>query len=363
MHPSKSFDRQQQRARHGEALTIAPPILTRFRLPYNSKTRASFGEPGGSIQAASAILPPISGQGFYAETWDRNRTAAFPAPFTIQATGEVPHSMTAKTRERTALTQPPPFQNGFSLISNGRLLQLYVTMLRCRLIHERICILLKQNELAEANLTIQNASWGQEAAVVGVTIGLLAEDSIFPRPGDFIPFFIRNLQLEELFRALVDSADSSSTTAAQLKLALDAAMVKKVSGNKNISVAISGQSKSSSSWQRALAHAGRHELPVIFVSWNHIPPKTKIHSVPVITVDGNDVVAVYRVATEAMAQARMGNGPTLIECVTETQNPGDPIQTMGSYLTRKGLFSETLKAKEASKFSRELEVAIEAIHR
>jgi len=32
-------------------------------------------------------------------------------------------------------------------------------------------------------------------------------------------------------------------------------------------------------------------------------------------VDGNDVVAVYRVAFEALARARQGRGGTLIECV------------------------------------------------
>jgi TPP-dependent pyruvate/acetoin dehydrogenase alpha subunit len=269
--------------------------------------------------------------------------------------------MTPKARETTVLAPPLPTQNGFSLVSNEKLLQLYVTMLKCRMIHERIRILFKNNELAKRGLTVQKAYAGYEAAVVGVVIDLLAEDAVFPHPGDFSPFFVQELQPAELFCTLLNPPALPSSTAEQLKTATDAAMLKKLSGNKNIAVVISGQSHSSSSWQKALARASTHDLPMIFLSWNHVPQKTKSHNVPVITVDGNDVVAVYRVATEAMAQARMGNGPTVMECVTESQNPGDPIQNMENYLTRKGLFSEELRRREASKFSRELDAAVRAV--
>ena len=55
--------------------------------------------------------------------------------------------MTPKTKETTVLTSAPPIQNGFSLISNEKLLQLYVTTLKCRMIQERVRILVKQNKL------------------------------------------------------------------------------------------------------------------------------------------------------------------------------------------------------------------------
>ena len=41
--------------------------------------------------------------------------------------------------------------------------------------------------------------------------------------------------------------------------------------------------------------------------------KAQGYGIPGITVDGNDVVAVYRVAQEAIHRARIGDGPTLIE--------------------------------------------------
>jgi pyruvate dehydrogenase E1 component alpha subunit len=40
------------------------------------------------------------------------------------------------------------------------------------------------------------------------------------------------------------------------------------------------------------------------------------YGIPGVTVDGNDVLAVYRAAREAVERARRGEGPTLIECKT-----------------------------------------------
>jgi pyruvate dehydrogenase E1 component alpha subunit len=266
--------------------------------------------------------------------------------------------MTPKTKETTVLTSAPPIQNGFSLISIEKLLQLYVTTLKCRMIQERIRILFKQNKLIGHSLVAQNAPWGQEAAVVGVTIDLLPEDTIFPHPGDLIPFFVKDLQLKTLFRALFNPFAPPSSTAAQLKIATDTAMIDKLTSNNKIAVALSSKSTSLGPWQKALRFAGLRNLPMIFLSWNHIPLKTKAHGLPAITVDGNDVVAVYRVACEAIAHARMGSGPTLIECQTDSQNPVDPILNMEKYLIRKGIFSEEFKREQAVSFSKELDAAI-----
>ena len=47
--------------------------------------------------------------------------------------------------------------------------------------------------------------------------------------------------------------------------------------------------------------------------WPTARPRTRC---PDETVDGNDVEAVYDAAARAVARARAGGGPTLIECVT-----------------------------------------------
>lgn len=44
--------------------------------------------------------------------------------------------------------------------------------------------------------------------------------------------------------------------------------------------------------------------------------KALAYGIPGLQVDGNDVLAVYQAASEAVERARKGEGPTLIECIT-----------------------------------------------
>jgi pyruvate dehydrogenase E1 component alpha subunit len=85
-------------------------------------------------------------------------------------------------------------------------------------------------------------------------------------------------------------------------------------------------------FHEACNFAAVYQVPVIFVCQNNqwaisIPRKKQTRSetlaqkalaygMPGIQVDGNDILAVYQAAGEAVARARAGNGPTLIECVT-----------------------------------------------
>jgi pyruvate dehydrogenase E1 component alpha subunit len=85
-------------------------------------------------------------------------------------------------------------------------------------------------------------------------------------------------------------------------------------------------------FHEAMNFAGVWHVPVVFVCQNNqwaisVPLKKQTHSrtiaqkalaygLPGIQVDGNDVLAVYAAAREAVDRARAGDGPTLIECVT-----------------------------------------------
>jgi len=246
------------------------------------------------------------------------------------------------------------------------------------MIEDRTRILFKQNNFT-ANY---DSAAGREAVAVGVTIDLFPEDTIVLEHGGLIPFFINGLPLETLLRGLIHPIAPASGIAARLNLATDAAMANKLNKNNRIVVVISASEPVSlGPWQEALSFAGLHGLPMIFVSWmKSIPLKTDAYGFPAITVDGNDVVAVYRVASEAIAHARKGNGPTLIECQTnrsdgrseigsakfrdpaevECWEAGDPILKMEKYLIRKGLFSEEFKKQIAGEFSKELNAAIES---
>src|SRR5262245_1485462 len=84
-------------------------------------------------------------------------------------------------------------------------------------------------------------------------------------------------------------------------------------------------------WHEAMNFAGIHRLPVVFVLENNqfaystpndlefaVDPvlRAKSYGFPGISVDGNDVEAVFEVARVACERARSGEGPTLIECQT-----------------------------------------------
>src|SRR5215218_1247012 len=84
-------------------------------------------------------------------------------------------------------------------------------------------------------------------------------------------------------------------------------------------------------WHEAMNFAGIHRLPVVFVLENNqfaystpnelefaVDPvlRAKSYGFPGISVDGNDVEAVFEVARVAAGRARSGDGPTLIECQT-----------------------------------------------
>ncbi|UCH20086.1 MAG: pyruvate dehydrogenase (acetyl-transferring) E1 component subunit alpha [Deltaproteobacteria bacterium] len=85
-------------------------------------------------------------------------------------------------------------------------------------------------------------------------------------------------------------------------------------------------------FHEGLNFAGVFQTPVIFVCQNNqwaismprskqtrsktLAQKALSYAVPGIQVDGNDILAVYAAAQEAVASARSGEGSTLIECVT-----------------------------------------------
>jgi pyruvate dehydrogenase E1 component alpha subunit len=125
-----------------------------------------------------------------------------------------------------------------------------------------------------------------------------------------------------------------------------------------------------------LTFAARQSLPMIFVVENnpwseklreHKNLKAQREGLTNITVDGNDVVAVYRVAHEALERVRQAGGPVLIEGKTYRQDgrspvPGerDPLVRMEQYLAAKGLFSLRWKNSLVRKLTRELASAVAA---
>lgn len=231
-------------------------------------------------------------------------------------------SLLTMTKSKTELA---PADEGFSLISNRKLLTLYASMVECRRIAESAG---KLSRMGGFSLL------GHEAAAVGAAVDLLAEDTI---AADAWP------------EAAIEAINPSAVIAAKVAAATRSAIAGKDAGK--ITVLFSTSKRAlRPSWVRSLRLAAEHNLPILFVSIAPetaasiplaavaIPAKRRGYAFPHISVDGNDVVAVFRVASEAITHARKGHGPTLIDC--RTTGPGDSLENMRKYLSGKGLYPD-----------------------
>ena len=293
----------------------------------------------------------------------------------------------------------PPAATGNPLINNETLRKLYTVMLKARMLAQAVAAL-------PAGAPPQT---GTEAALAGVISHLRAEDSLSPAPGDFVAAFLKGQSLEQIVsqvRARTDQSQNgfhgaglaanivpASAARSQLSVANGIAIANKVRNHRAVSVAFFGDEArpkrtDGDAWTEALAFAVAHKLPSIFVVLNRLQSTSRRGlatdysargeelGLPVIPVDGNDVVAVYRVAQESIIRARQGSSPTLIEARMSVIKPEaarttaksnghlaghtDPLAFMESYLTSKGLFTPAWKDPIVTTFREQLGTAFKA---
>jgi len=148
-------------------------------------------------------------------------------------------------------------------------------------------------------------------------------------------------------------------------------------------------------FHEALNFAGVFRAPVIFVCQNNqyaisiprsqqtrsktLAQKALAYGIPGMQVDGNDVLAVYVAAQEAVERARSGEGPTLSENVTyrlsmhttsddpdryrdeeevEKWEARDPISRFQTYLKEKGLLNDDEIASLEEEIDAEIKEAV-----
>jgi pyruvate dehydrogenase E1 component alpha subunit len=116
------------------------------------------------------------------------------------------------------------------------------------------------------------------------------------------------------------------------------AWAEKIKGSGAVAMTMFGDGATSEGdFHEAMNFAGVYGLPTVFVCQNNgwaisqptsmqtaaerIADKAVGYGMPGIAVDGNDLLAVYAVAQDAVARARSGDGPTLIEAITYRIGP------------------------------------------
>jgi TPP-dependent pyruvate/acetoin dehydrogenase alpha subunit len=118
-----------------------------------------------------------------------------------------------------------------------------------------------------------------------------------------------------------------------LPIGVGLALSSKMKGDGKVTVVCFGDGASNiGAFHEALNLASVWKLPVIFLCQNnryaehtpyaqgtsakHIADRAAGYSMPGVTVDGNDAVAMYQAAKTAVDRARAGDGPTLLEAMT-----------------------------------------------
>lgn len=285
--------------------------------------------------------------------------------------------MRQASKNQKALDGSLSTHNGFSLITNEKLLAIYSLMLKCRMIEERIHAIGKRSGVSV-----------HVAAIAGAAIDLLPGDALAPSQGALTPCFAKGLPLRAIFAsalgggaaprpsyASLNLVPPSYSAGKQLERALEAAAACKTKRSKNVVVVFSGDaSVTAGDLDRAMSLSGKRKLPILFVhetklQGNKLLTRAKECGFPGIAVEDDDAVAVYRVATEALAHARRGNGSTFIECrpwpfddlgTGKRRTAKHPVSKMETYLAGKGILSRRFKSKLIADFNRELDAAMNA---
>jgi TPP-dependent pyruvate/acetoin dehydrogenase alpha subunit len=240
---------------------------------------------------------------------------------------------------------------------------LYRTMVRLRLVEEAIARLYPEQEMrSPTHLYV-----GQEAVAAGVCAALAPDDVVVGYYRSHGWYLAKGGDLDALIaemygRAtgcsrgwggsmhLVDLAagvmGSSAIVAGGIPHGVGTALADRLLGRPAVSVVAFGDGAAEEGgFHESLNFAALHRLPVVFVcennGWAAFAPlavrqaQPEVHrradgyGVPAERVDGNDVLAVRDAAARAVARARAGDGPTLLECRTyrwlEHCGPGDDV--------------------------------------
>src|SRR5437867_10588713 len=244
----------------------------------------------------------------------------------------------------------PPIKRTKFKLTSEELLEMFYWLKLIRAFDERLSILVKQGKVRSGVYT----GIGQEAIIVGTCYGLRREDYICPLHRDLGAFLMKGVEpgvmMSQMFGKTAglskgrDSAlhsgvpdlgifGNTSMLGANLPVAAGLAFTFKMEKTDNVVIAYFGEGASNTGdFHEALNFAGVHQLPVVFICENNqyaysVPSEKSMaiddvadrahgYGFDGVAINGNDVLAVYQATLGALARARGGDGPTLVECKT-----------------------------------------------
>jgi len=289
-------------------------------------------------------------------------------------------------------------------IARETLVYMYRKMLEVRRFEEKVWDLFGRN-LIPGTLHLYI---GEEATAVGVCANLRVDDYITSTHRGHGHCIAKGADLKKMMAeilgkktgyckgkggsmhvadATVGILGATAVVGSAIPIAVGAALSCKLRKSDRVVACFFGDGASNNgTFHESLNMAAIWKLPVIFVCENNmyamgtrisnvtaienIADRATGYGMPGVTVDGNDVVAVYKAAKDAVERARNGGGPTLIECKTyrhkghsrfdpakyrppeevEEWMKRDPISRFKEKLIREGILTE----EEADEIDREI---------
>ncbi len=285
-------------------------------------------------------------------------------------------------------------------------------MLMTRRFEERLTRLYRQGKIY-GGLYL---SRGQEAIPVGTCAHLREGDWISPVHRDLGAFLVKGMEPKILMAQIMGKEagpskgkDSflhagsrklgiippTSILASTIPITVGVAMSLKFRGTDNVVVSYFGEGGSNrGDFHEGLNFAGIHKPPAIFVCENNkyaystpvskemaiccVSYRAEAYGFEGIMTDGNDVLAVYDAMETAVAKARNGGGPTLIECMTyrisghsehdeakyqppeekEEWKEKDPIERFKKLLAEEGHLDEETESRLEDEIKKTLDEAV-----
>ena len=273
------------------------------------------------------------------------------------------------------------------------------------------------NYLRQGKISKWFSGIGQEAISVGATYALKDDDIILPMHRNLGVFTTRDVNLEQLFCQLMGKdggftkgRDRSfhfglpskniigmiSHLAAMLPVAVGYGLASKLKKQKRVILSFTGDgSTSEGDFHEAVNLAAVWQLPVIFLIENNgyglsTPSKEQFkckklsdkaigYGIKGLTIDGNDVLEVYKTITNIAKELRNGSGPVIVEALTfrmrgheeasgtdyipkslfDKWSKKDPILSFKKYLKTKKILNKKEQEKIDKKIAEKIDPSFE----
>ena len=300
-------------------------------------------------------------------------------------------------------------------LSKELLLRGYREMRRLRAIDARMIVLQRQGRVG-----FYGACTGQEAVPIATGLALGKDDWVFPALREQSVMLVRGFPLKQFIAQVfgnsgdvlkgrqmpshhsgrsVNQVSWSSCIGPQIPQAVGAAWAMKIRRDPAVSVGFLGDGATSQpDFHNAMNFAGVYKVPAIIVCQNNhwsisVPTekqtasrtlaiKGRAYGVPSVRVDGNDLLAVYKVISDAAARARDGHGPTFIEALTyrigahsTSDDPTryradaevlewkkkDPLDRLRKHLVHRGLVDDAFDARLDEELTADIAAAVNEV--